>query len=331
MHLLHARMPGDDRLSREVTITKRLGPESDRTINDRIIVVGTQVLEQSLDLDFDLMISDHAPLDLLLQRAGRLHRHRMRKRPDAFQDARLQVVLSLDADDAPKFGASAFVYQPFVLWKSWLVLRSRADASRQIRLSLPADYRPLIEATYDESRDVLDDDDPSHSRLEAAWNAFREEKIDFQGKAKQRLIPEPTSEDFMSEGNHPEFAEDEDGGSQSWGFAATRQGRESISVIPLHRVTGGVALQSNGTPLNLTRLSQEQQLALARRAMRVSNPVIVRELRRDPGPEYSQFEHKPLLRNSYALVLDAERRVLENLVLHLDAELGLEIRKEGKD
>jgi hypothetical protein len=133
----------------------------------------------------------------------------------------------------------------------------------------------------------------------------------------------------MSEGVSLTFDEDDDGGHQGWGFAATRQGRESLSVIPLHRVAGGVALQPDGAPLDLSRLDREQALALARRAMRVSNPVIVRALRHATTPEGRQFEHMPLLRNSYPIILEEMRVVIENLVLNLDADLGLEIRKEG--
>jgi CRISPR-associated endonuclease/helicase Cas3 len=90
--LIHARMFPDDRLRRERRLEALLGPEHRGARRpERCVVVGTQVLEQSLDVDFDLLVSDLAPLDLLLQRAGRLHRHRGRKRPAAHSQARLWI------------------------------------------------------------------------------------------------------------------------------------------------------------------------------------------------------------------------------------------------
>ncbi|MEM1054711.1 MAG: CRISPR-associated helicase Cas3' [Bacteroidota bacterium] len=74
--LLHARFALSDRSETETQLRRWFGPES--TPEDRAgrILVATQVVEQSLDLDFDSMVSDLAPVDLLIQRAGRLHRHR---------------------------------------------------------------------------------------------------------------------------------------------------------------------------------------------------------------------------------------------------------------
>ncbi|OIQ90139.1 CRISPR-associated endonuclease/helicase Cas3 [mine drainage metagenome] len=80
--LFHARFCLGDRLARETDILNRFGKEG--TADDRAgwIVIATQVVEQSLDLDFDVMASDLCPMDLLIQRAGRLQRHERSARPD---------------------------------------------------------------------------------------------------------------------------------------------------------------------------------------------------------------------------------------------------------
>ncbi|MEN9222829.1 MAG: CRISPR-associated helicase Cas3', partial [Thermostichus sp. BF3_bins_97] len=81
--LFHGRFLFIDRERIEKTCVTQFGkpsdPQTDRP--PRYVLVATQVIEQSLDLDFDLMISDLAPLDLLLQRSGRLHRHNREHRP----------------------------------------------------------------------------------------------------------------------------------------------------------------------------------------------------------------------------------------------------------
>ena len=75
LSLFHSRFTLADRLELEKRVQKRFGKDS--APDDRLgqILVATQVVEQSLDLDFDIMISDLAPMDLLIQRAGRLCRH----------------------------------------------------------------------------------------------------------------------------------------------------------------------------------------------------------------------------------------------------------------
>jgi CRISPR-associated endonuclease/helicase Cas3 len=103
------------------------------------------VLEQSLDLDFDVMVSEIAPIDLLLQRSGRLHRHsRTRQRPQAVAQPTLLIVRPDEegSREGPRFGTSTYVYDEAVLLRTWLALRERTE------LALPADIETLIEEVY---------------------------------------------------------------------------------------------------------------------------------------------------------------------------------------
>lgn len=81
--LLHSRFMYGDRKAIERSLIERLGPDSLPHERAGLVVVSTQVIEQSIDLDFDAMVTDLAPIDLLVQRAGRLHRHVRGDRGDA--------------------------------------------------------------------------------------------------------------------------------------------------------------------------------------------------------------------------------------------------------
>jgi CRISPR-associated endonuclease/helicase Cas3 len=93
--LHHGRFSASDRLLLDAEVEKVLGKDGPRAAR---IVVGTQTLEASLDLDADLLITDLCPMDVLLQRIGRLHRHGGRERPAGFETPRA-VVLTPAARD----------------------------------------------------------------------------------------------------------------------------------------------------------------------------------------------------------------------------------------
>ena len=72
VQVFHAQFLMPDRAAREQELMRRIGKRSTAAERDGLIVVGTQVLEQSLDVDFDVMVTELCPMDLLLQRIGRL-------------------------------------------------------------------------------------------------------------------------------------------------------------------------------------------------------------------------------------------------------------------
>lgn len=89
----HGRFATVDRSMLDVAVSARLGKSSDP---GPVLLIGTQTLEQSLDLDADLLITDLCPMDVLLQRIGRLHRH-VRDRPSGFEAAHCIVLIPEDA------------------------------------------------------------------------------------------------------------------------------------------------------------------------------------------------------------------------------------------
>ena len=161
LDLFHARFPFGRRKQIEDDVLKWYGrTEDDRTDGNRIIsavhrstksiLVATQVVEQSLDLDFDLMISDVALVDLVLQRAGRLHRHEREKRPAGVNQPRMLLIEPKERDDGlPEFGVSGVIYSPYILFRSLLRTRSPGQDARS-HLDLPAEIEALVDQVYDE-------------------------------------------------------------------------------------------------------------------------------------------------------------------------------------
>jgi len=113
--LFHARFPMGQRMKIETEIDRFFGKGNTEEPNihrpHRAIVVSSQVLEQSLDVDFDIMITDIAPIDLILQRAGRLQRHEKNIRPASLKDATLYCLQADLTNSEPKFGATEFIYE----------------------------------------------------------------------------------------------------------------------------------------------------------------------------------------------------------------------------
>ncbi|UFN49148.1 CRISPR-associated helicase Cas3' [Roseomonas sp. OT10] len=146
--LFHARFAMVDRLRVEAEVLRRFGRDGDPAERPGVLVA-TQVVEQSLDLDFDLLATDLAPMDLLIQRAGRLWRHAWRG-PRPVPGPELLVVSPEPAADPPVGwlrdalpGTAAVYRDPALLW------RTAREVFRRGAIATPEDMRPLIEAAYD--------------------------------------------------------------------------------------------------------------------------------------------------------------------------------------
>ncbi len=156
--LFHARYAMSDRLDIEQRVLKRFGNDSSPDQRRGRVLVATQVVEQSLDLDFDVMISDLAPIDLLIQRAGRLHRHSRNKHgqridgPDQRGEPVLHVLVPSWTDapglrwlrDAMPGTAAVYREMDGQLWLGLRLLREEGG------FQMPEDARHLIESVYGE-------------------------------------------------------------------------------------------------------------------------------------------------------------------------------------
>lgn len=327
--LIHARIPLNDRLERESEIAQMLGPDAVRMATDKIIIVGTQVLEQSLDYDVDHMITDLAPVDLLLQRAGRLHRHAHRNdiRPESFKSPILGVAVGeMDEAGLPQLGDSRYIYEPFTLLKTWLELNGRTGDESTIEVTLPADYRTLIERVYD---DEIDESHPGAERLKSDLTKGADNKVKLQQVATQVLIPgmQPTRPITM--GRTLNFVEDEDKTSNKWGRVSSRHGSESINVIPLYRVPGGIAMDPGGQPVDRKLSRRDTQLDLLQRGLRLGNQTVVRKLPGKFEDDLPTWESAKLLSGHHPLILENGLLILEPVTIRMTPELGLEYVREN--
>lgn len=334
--LFHARFPIAWREEIEEKILRKFGPslEKGKPNTDRpsqAIVIATQVIEQSLDLDFDVMISDHAPMDLLLQRAGRLHRHSVNDpRPHPYC---LWITEPVVEEGVPQFDRKDFVYDEYVLLRSWLALKERDSNT----IEMPDDMTDLIERVYGdrelavsaEMQNVLDQAKQGMDRDE-----FRERR-----KARTRRVLKPEDERLLWKGNLD--LEEDDPIVHETFQALTRSGRSGLRVVCLHRVGDHLHLEpEDDSPIYDPNEKPDPGFIpeLARRSVTIRRRDVEEYLLSEPPDAeikaiLKHWKHISALRYHRVMTFDDGLCHLKGtgLVVKLDKkdQLGLQIIKEA--
>ncbi|MFC0178778.1 CRISPR-associated helicase Cas3' [Thorsellia kenyensis] len=154
--LFHSRFTLSDRQLKEELIHRYLGKASDNSLRQHTVIIATQVFQESLDVDTDLLISDICPMDHLIQRVGRLHRHirdENGKVNNDFVDKRPSPIVYIHSpiwDQNPSenwlskdfLGTEAVYQSPARIWLTMKILIELAA------IRMPKDARLLIESVY---------------------------------------------------------------------------------------------------------------------------------------------------------------------------------------
>ena len=181
--LFHARFTARRRAEIEKISLERFGKGACRP--ERMILVCTQVVEQSLDVDFDAMISQLAPMDLLLQRAGRVHRHAGNKRPPGMEKPMVEVLVpNGDVKDIESRYAQIGGVYPVCVMKN----TEKIIADGKV-VSIPMDIRSCVEAAYE---------DISNDEMDAAVKQMIMEQLSVC-QAKAELLPTPKPDRFFAQ------------------------------------------------------------------------------------------------------------------------------------
>ncbi len=298
--LLHARLRPLEREPIERRLLESLGPPADSQPAARasLIVVATQVIEQSLDLDFDVMLSDLTAVDLAIQRAGRVHRHTGRQRPELHQTPRL-ILLDTpgDAVDRARPQAADAVYVPAILVRTRVALRGRAYISE------PDDLDALIGAVYDSSPDEITADPRVRDVLRKLDAEAAELKRQHGGWAERAAVGHPRAEEPPWETTSDPLQDPDEPMATARNSAATRWSeRPSINVV---------VLRPDELPRNRRRPRGNEATELLFRAVSLSQPNVVHpilsmvDLFRPPA-----WRNSARLRHHFLIEVDADGRAI---------------------
>lgn len=325
--LFHAQFLMPDRAEKERFLLDHLGKSSTPAQRDRLIVVGTQVLEQSLDIDFDFLATELCPMDLLLQRIGREHRHPGRFRPAPLETARCVVLVPEDGFDE----GSKAVYGEWLLWRTQELLPSVVQ--------LPEDIPTLVQDTYGwEKDDVLRETAESQSALEV-YQLAQEKQRD---KARGYVILPPKVSRLPWENVLDDWMRDESARSESQARAAVRDGDPSIEVLVMVQHRDGTVhflpWQEQGEVVPTDRPpSLEESRKIARQRLRLPGhfsrrwniDTVIQELEQQNGCLLKEWQFAPMLEGELVLLLEEDlSAALAGERLFYDREEGLTYRKE---
>lgn len=329
--LLHSSFIAADRAKIEDELLKRIGKGGNRP--ERLIVVGTQVIEQSLDIDFDAVFTDLCPMDLLIQRIGRLQRHHI-DRPAQYKEASLYV---MGADKPMEFeSGSKHVYQEYLLARTQFWLPDE--------IRIPQDVSPLVQKVYD-----FNHADPTYTgKLESLYQCAKEKFQTYTHDKSERagvfqinrpsLRINPERRNLFGWLNNTSGSEKEEEAC-----AQVRDTDETIEVIAVRQYGSGYGFFSAKTeqernlganinnPVIAKKLA-EQTIRLPRAATyKAGAGAMIEWLEKYNKENLSEWQNQIWLKGALGIVFDEEGNFVIHkfgICLHYDNLLGLEVKKE---
>lgn len=229
--LLHSRFLAAERVARDRRMLELFGKDSQHR-PFRHVVVATQVIEQSLDVDFDLMLTDPAPMDLVLQRIGRLHRHDRAERPSGLRGARCLLIIE-DTASAPW----AYSRGTDNVYPRYAVLRTLGIAADrgEVLVREPLDYAELTTLAY--ADDVPVGPAQWYEALDAALEERNKARAQAQAKAATWCLGEANTPSWQALELEEKFlgnaatGDDAQGPGVAVARAAVRDGEDQIPVL----------------------------------------------------------------------------------------------------
>lgn len=313
--VLHSAFLAPERSKQEEKLQRLIGKDGHRP--HKMIVIGTQVLEQSLDIDFDVLYTDIAPIDLILQRAGRLHRHDI-QRPETLNIPELFVM----GIQAPyEYGdANEAIYEKYLLMKT--------DYFLQDTVTLPNDISKLVQEVYDpKTDDLIPEIGESRIKLDKDQAQEKQRSNVFQIAApKFRLkstIHGWLDYDFRNLNKDEQSAN-----------AAVRDIQETVEVILIQCTAKGQYLVDGRSLRDVSDREISEQVIRLPMAITPNATVITKVINdlEDKTAEYfDKWQESPWLSGALALPLDDNlSATLGNWRLMYSEDLGLNYTKEDE-
>jgi len=301
--LFHARFTASERNAIEQACISSFG-KGNAGRPSKAVLVATQVVEQSLDLDFDELLSCIAPIDLLLQRAGRLHRHDGRIRPATMKHPKLTVITP-QKDRA--YGPTECIYAPLIL------NRTMNQLGQLSCIRIPEDIRKLIDEVYELNM-------AESSELEA-WSSWVFQQELERGAAFDYMLPTPNKRTFSLQETGLGTVFDDDESGSGYLTAKTRLGEPSARVAFLPEYLFNEVVGKENKPGKET----------AARIMGYSVSLRLNQICTIPAEGYRPpVEGEGLLKNMLLYPVRNNRyEVKDDSIVgyRLDAELGVIIEK----
>ncbi|AJF70292.1 CRISPR-associated helicase/endonuclease Cas3 [Streptomyces vietnamensis] len=313
--ILHGQLTTSARADRTEHLLDQLGPSA-APRPERLILVATQVAEQSFDIDADLIVTDIAPIDLLLQRIGRVHRHTATKRPGHLRRPTVYVTaLGSRSDLPPTFERGAeYIYGRHLLLRTAATV---VEAEKSGGWAIPSQVPRLVSAVYGADEVVPDGWADAAEQAREEWAAEQERR---RQAAAPFLLSRP-GERVLPHLDGLHYAAT-DASTEDHLAATVRDGDMSIEVVLVlqdpdgYRTLDGRRLGPGGAPPSdaLGSLAGD----MMRLPQRLTSTAIDHLA---PLPGWSEHAW---LRRTRALVLDTARTAhVGDYVLTYDPETGL--------